>query len=219
LKWFIPEWLASSDYYKDGIVIATAFGIIATSTELTGFTLDDYLDNIHSCGWINVACLPAYKYMHLTMVRHGSSFQIIDPWSTSTYGSYWIQTIPRDIILGDTVGEAYMKGIKHVGILYTGDPPQWWWDIAENVCFFGDPDLRVFVPNTEYSNKNYLEKGDAQALQYDTECSIEGHMPFGSKSYPNKKEPGFKLSIYIILLVIILVLIVLTMLIVFIRHN
>jgi hypothetical protein len=130
LKWFIPEWLASGDYYRDGIVIATTFGIVATSSELTGFTLDDALGNIHSCGWINVACLPAYKYMHLTMVRHGSVFQVIDPWSTSTYGSYWIQTIPRDIILGDTVGEAYMKGIKHVGILYTGDPPQWWCYIA-----------------------------------------------------------------------------------------
>ena len=211
VKWFVPEWLASGDYYKDGIVISTLFGILATSSELTGFNLDDALDNIHSCGWINVACLPAYKYMHLTMVRHGSSFQIIDPWSTSTYGTYWIQTIPRDIILGDSVGEAYLKGIKHVGILYTGDPPQWWWDIAENVCYFGDPDLRVFVPKTDYSDNNYWEKNDVNPLRYDVDCSLDGHMPFGATSYPNKKESGFILSANIIILILILVLIIFTL--------
>ena len=113
---------------------------------ITGYVLDDMLKNIHSCGWINTACLPAYKYMHLTMIRHGSAFQVIDPWSTSWYASFWAQSIPRDIICGDTVGEAYTKGIGHVGILYLTDPPQWWWDILNNVCYFGDPDLRMYVP-------------------------------------------------------------------------
>ena len=130
----------------------------------------------------------AYKYMHIAMVRHGSVFQVIDPWKTSWY-AYWSLTMPRDIILGDTVGEAYVKGMSHVGILYLGDnggPPQWWWDSAENVVYFGDPDLRMYVPDNDYSDANTWER--PQALVYDPEIEIDGHMPYGSTSYPHKME-------------------------------
>jgi hypothetical protein len=187
IKWFLPRGWRDNTLYKDGTINAHTISNLATGG-IAGCELDDSLENIHSCGWINTACLPAYKYMHLAMVRHGSVFQVIDPWPTSWY-SYWDQTIPRDIILGDTIGEAYTKGISHVGILYITDPPQWWWDIAENVCFFGDPDLRPFVPNTEYSDANHWTQGETKALRYNEEVNVEGHMPFGATSYPYEKQP------------------------------
>ncbi|MGF3584845.1 MAG: hypothetical protein ACQXXD_03930 [Thermoplasmatota archaeon] len=210
IKWFMPKWAKDSSYYKDGMIISHDFGKIAVSgTLMTGLNLDDSLENIHSCGWLNTACLPAYKYLHLTMVRHGSSFQVIDPWPTSWYGSFWLETIPRDIILGDTVGEAYTKGISHVGILYITDPPQFWWDITENVCYFGDPDLRVFVPETRYSNSNYWEKGDTKPLFYDADISINGHMPYGATGYPNQIKPLSFVEKYIVLLIGLAIIIIL----------
>jgi hypothetical protein len=183
LKWFIPEWLASADYYKDGMIIAHTIGTLATTGQLlNGYNLDDALENVHSCGWINTACLPAYKYMHLTMVRHGSPYQVIDPWPTSWYGGVWQQSIPRDIALGDTIGEAFSKGIGHVGILYATEPPQWWWDRSNNVCFFGDPDLRPFVPKNKYSEANYWD--------------------------PHMKEPQPKIPLWVIVVIIIILLLV-----------
>jgi len=202
IKWFMPKWAKDSSYYKDGMITSHTFAKLAlTGSEMTGLNLDDALENIHSCGWLNTACLPAYKYMHLTMVRHGSSFQVIDPWPTSWYGSFWLETIPRDIILGDTVGEAYTKGISHVGILYVTDPPQFWWDITENVCYFGDPDLRAFVPGTQFSESNYWEKEDTKSLSYDADVSIGGHMPFGATGYPNQIKPLSFIEKYIVLLI------------------
>jgi hypothetical protein len=127
-----------------------------------------------------------------------------------------MQSIPRDVILGDTIGEAYNKGISHVGILYVGDdgdPPQWWWDSAENVCLFGDPDLRMFVPGTDYSDANYWEQKDTKPLRYDEDFSINGHMPYGATSYPHEKEPKsvislWSVSIIVIALVVIIVAVV-----------
>jgi len=177
---------------------------------VTGLEIDDAIGNIHSCGLITAACLPAYKYLHLAFVRHGSNFQIIDPWGTSWYSSFWEATIPRDIALGDTVGEAYAKGMSHVGILYISDPPQWWWDKAENVCYYGDPDLRVFTPGTDYSDNNHWEEEDTQPIKYDEELNLAGHMPFGATKYPHEKEPGAEIPFWaiIILIAVILVLIV-----------
>jgi len=216
----MPGWLKNPDYYKDGLVGAhTITTLAASSTSLTGYTLDDGLENIHSCGWINTACLPAYNLMHLTMVRHGSVFQVIDPWPTSWYGSFWQQTIPRDIILGDTIGEAYEKGIRHVGILYNTEPPQWWWDVAENVCFFGDPDLRPFVPDTKYSDANYWTKGETEPLRYDSELDVDGHMPFGATGYPHEKEPlSFWLE-YLAVIVGIIVIVIVLVAVVFYRKK
>ena len=215
LKWIIPEWLASDDYYKDGIVGSHTISGLATShSQWTGYTMDDKLDNLYSCGWINSACLPAYNLMHLTMVRHGSAFQVIDPWSTSWY-AYWSLTMPRDIVLGDTVGEAYAKGISHVGILYaggggpTGEEPQWWWDHEQNVCLFGDPDLRMYVPEEDYSSENTWAREDTKTLPYDEECIVDGHMPFGATAYPNAKQPKSFLEKYFLYIVIIIVALIL----------
>ena len=115
--------------------------------------------------------------------------------------------MPRDIILGDTVGEAYSKGISHVGILYATDPPQWWWDLKQNVCYFGDPDLRMYVPNTDYSDKNTWEK--PKSLWLDDELSFSGHMPFGVTGHPHAKEKQSLLEKYLFVILVIVVIIIL----------
>lgn len=214
IKRLVPEWLKDSDYYKDGTVISSLFGISATTIKLmTGYSLDKVLKNVHSCGWINSACLPAYKYMHLAMIRHGSSFQVIDPWVTSWY-AYWALTMPRDIVLGDTVGEAYTKGISHVGILYvggagpTGEDPQWWWDTSQNVCFFGDPDQRLYVPNTDHSDANHWNREETKPYPYDETLSVKGHMPFGATSHPNEKQPKILFLEYLWLVILIIIIII-----------
>ena len=211
LKWFLPKGWRDNTLYKDGMVNSHTISNLVMGG-INGYTLDDMLNNTHSCGWINTACLPAYKYMHLTMIRHGSVFQVIDPWSTSWYGSFWAQSIPRDIISGDTVGEAYLKGITHVGILYITDPPQWWWDILNNVCYFGDPDLRIFVPGTEYSDKNQWTKEDTEPLRYNEYLSINGHTPFGATNYPNAKKEGIIIPFWVILIILIGLLLIISIL-------
>ena len=90
------------------------------------------------------------------------------------------------------------------------NPPRWWWDVLQNVCLFGDPDLRVFVPGTKFSNENYWREVDTESLTYDEEISINGHMPYGATSYPHEKEPKKFLEQYqwfIIVLIIIILLI------------
>lgn len=180
-------WLMDSSYFKDGVVGAKLASFPLPFTYLTGLNLDEDLENLHSAGWILSACLPAYKYLHLTYMRHGSAFQVIDPWPTSWY-AYWTTTMPRDIVLGDTVGEAYTKGISHVGKLYSTDPPEWWWDTLQNVVYFGDPDLRMLVPDDTYSDKNHWTPEDVSPLHYDENLNINGHMPFGAKTYPHAAE-------------------------------
>lgn len=175
--------------------------------------IEELLGNLHSAGFITSICQTSNTYLHLMLVRHGLVFQVQDPWPTSWYGAIWRQSIPRDIILGKTVGQAYSKGISHVGPLYLGGGkdggPQWWWDDAENVIYFGDPDIRMYIPNTEYSNKNYWEKKDTTPLQYDSELSIEGHMPFGATCYPNEKQPKTFIEEYFIVLLAVIAIIIL----------
>jgi len=172
------------------------------------------MDNLHSVGFITSICQTSNTYLHLMMIRHGSVFQVQDPWPTSWYGAIWRQSIPRDIILGDTVGEAYVKGMSHVGILYIGDnggPPQWWWDSAENVVYFGDPNLRMYAPSTDYSNANHWER--PQTLRYDADLELNGHMPFGSTAYPHKIEQRTfleKISWILIVLAMVIVILIVT---------
>ena len=213
IKRFAPEWLKDTEDYYDGIVGSSFLSTLGT-IDHNGVEIDDSIGNIRSCGLITAACLPAYKYLHLTMVRHGSNFQIIDPWGTSWYSSFWEATIPRDIALGDTLGEAYAKGMSHVGILYLGgggifgDEPQWWWDKKENVCYFGDPDMRVFTPSTKYSDKNYWERKDTLPLDFDSELNLNGHMPYGATSYPKEKQPGPEISVYLLFAILIIIILV-----------
>ena len=216
IKNIAPDWLIDTQDYYDGVVGSLILSTQGTK-QINGIDIDNSLENLHSCAFITAACLPAYKYLHLAMVRHGSNFQIIDPWGTSWYSSFWEATIPRDIGLGDTVGEAYVKGMAHVGILYLGgaggscDEPQWWWDKAENVCYFGDPDLRLYNPDTKYSSNNHWDEGETKALSYDKDLNIKGHMPFGATSYPHQREPETileKLLVYIILIVVLILIMI-----------
>jgi hypothetical protein len=177
-----------------------------------GLIIEEHFSNLHSTGFITSICQTSNTYLHLMIIRHGSVFQVQDPWPTSWYGAVWRQSIPRDIILGDTVCEAYVKGMKHVGTLYITDEPQWWWDTAENLVYFGDPGLRMYVPLTTYSSANFWEKDDTESLRYKEKISIGGHMPFGATSYPNEKQAMTIFNQYllaIIALVIILFLIIL----------
>lgn len=200
-------WLMDSSYFKDGVVGAKLASFPLPYHQLNGLNMDDDLENLHSTGWILSACLPAYKYLHLTMMRHGSVYQVIDPWPTSWY-AYWTSTMPRDIVIGDTVGEAYTKGISHVGKLYATDPPEWWWDTFQNVVYFGDPDLRMLVPSREYSEKNYWTPEDASPLLYDEDLDLDGHMPYGATTYPHsQKEEAFNLY-YILGIAAIILLII-----------
>ena len=191
LRLLAPEWLKDTEDYHDGVIITVLLGRFGTSW-YTGIQIDDAIDNLHSAGISSVACLPAGKYLHLTMMRHGSVFQIMDPWATSWYSDVWQNGVPRGIALGQTIGEIYSEGISKVGILYISEPPQWWWDQAENVCLYGDPDLRIWVPSTEYSSNNHWSIADVESIQYNGEEGfyIDGHMPFGAENHPNAREPA-----------------------------
>ena len=192
LRFFAPEWLKDTEDYHDGVIITVFMSRFGTSW-YNGTQIDDALGNLHSAGISSVACLPAGKYLHLTMMRHGAVFQIMDPWATSWYSDVWQNGVPRGIALGQTIGEIYSEGISKVGILYISEPkPQWWWDQAENVCLYGDPDLRVWVPGTDYSSNNHWSSTDVESLQYDEEVGfyVDGHNPFGAESHPNAREPS-----------------------------
>ena len=158
-------------------------------------------------GISSVACLPAGKYLHLTLMRHGSIYQIMDPWATSWYSDVWQNSVPRGIALGETIGDIYAEGIKKVGIQYIADKThQWWWDLAENVCLFGDPDLRPWVPSVEYSSNNHWDSSDIQPLRYDSSLSIDGHALFGATEHPNRYTPMSFNPLYILVILTIVVL-------------
>ena len=83
--------------------------------------------------------------MHLSLIRHGSVFQIIDPWLTSWYCELAQEVFYRDVGYGEmTVGEAYEDAISLVGSEYVTQ--DFWWDHWENVIFFGEPDMKVYTP-------------------------------------------------------------------------
>ncbi len=142
--------------HGDGVVIAI-LQQVATETK-TGYDIDEALDNLHSCG-INagISCFIAATYLHLALIRHGSVFQIIDPWLTSWYCNFAVEMFARYLALGYTAGEAYEKAMRHVGICYL--TKEWWWDICENVCYFGDPCLRVWSPAYAWEEPMAMEPG------------------------------------------------------------
>jgi len=196
-------------YQGDGKVIISPQSGHQPMTAITGLEFDDALENVHSCGLNTGACLPACTYMHLTWMRHGMVYQIIDPWTTSDWNGIWNQMIIKRLAMGDTIGEAYERGMRACGPeVLVG---QWWWDTWENVCFFGDPNLRIFVPSTEYSNENHWQQEDTVPLRYFEELSVAGHMPFGATAYPHAKEPVTLFQQYFVVIVAIVLIVILLM--------
>jgi hypothetical protein len=180
----------------DGVIIALAQQ--EQTNYIVGTDFDDNLDNIHSMGFSGGSCLIANTYLHTSLVRHGSVFQVVDPWLTSWYSGFAMETFVRDLIMGYSVGEAYARGIAHVGVQYLTEG--WWWDIFENLVYYGDPDLRVFTPNNPWE--------EPVPLNYDKSAVINGHAPFGAQSHPNaiedlsSAEMGFYVSLVVIMAVI-----------------
>jgi hypothetical protein len=206
-----------TDNLYDGLIGTVSFSRYPL-VDKNALQIEEGLENIYSVGFVTSICQTSNTYLHLMMIRHGSVFQVQDPWPTSWYGAIWRQSIPRDIILGYTVGEAYTRGMSTVGNLYLGggkDGPQWWWDDAQNVVYFGDPNLRMYVPSTEYSDNNYWEKDETRPIKYDAELSINGHMPFGATSYPYAREKPalfFGMPLFIVVILVLVVILVMAIL-------
>jgi len=115
--------------------------------------------------------------------------------------------VPRGLALGKTVGETYDEGMEKVGITYIaeeGEQIDWWWDTKQNIIFFGDPDLRVWVPGTTYSDDNYWEK--PTFISYDNTLSLQGHMPFGSLTQPQEKSSILDIPLQFIIIIAIIAL-------------
>ncbi len=166
----------------DGVIIAIAQQGQTEYSE-DGLMMDDALDNLHSMGFSAGSCLIANTYLHLMLVRHGSVFQVIDPWLTSWYSAFAMNMFVRDIYYGRTMGDAFERGISHVGIQYLTDG--WWWDIFENLVYYGDPDLKIYSPKNDWAEPVSLEKGSV----------IGGHSPFGAKDHPNATNQGLLIDI------------------------
>jgi hypothetical protein len=155
----------------DGIIIAIVQQ--GQTKSVYGVDFDNAMENTHSMGFNGGSCLIANTYLHTSLIRHGSVFQVIDPWLTSWYAGFAMEMFMRDIAMGYTVGEAYARGIAHVGILYlTGG---WWWDIFENLVYYGDPDLRVWTPLEEYT---WDEPEPLPAT-----LVVNSHSTFGARSH------------------------------------
>ncbi len=177
----------------DGNIITVLFGRLRTK-DYTGYDIDKALGNIHSCGFNAGSCLISNTYLHLTLMRHGSVFQVIDPWETSWYSAFAAEMFARDIALGKTAGEAFTNGIMHTGIGYL--TKQWWWDIKENVCYFGDPDLKVWSPLHSWEKPEAIE----------SYVIVNGHTPYGATEYPHEiKEKSFGLYVIAFLVAVVAV--------------
>lgn len=173
-----------SDRFHDGVIIAIVDQAAQTSGA-NGYDFDNAMGNMHSMGFNGGSCLIANTMMHLAMVRHGMAFQIIDPWLTSWYASFAMETWVRDMVLGYTVGEAYQHGIQHVGIQYLTE--QWWWDIFENVVYYGDPNLILWMPSNMWD--------EPESMWLDNQ--VGGHTPHGADDHPHKVEPTFNMELVI----------------------
>jgi len=186
--------------------------------------VDDKLENLHSMNFHAGSCLIGCNYLQIAFMRHGSVLQEMDPWPTSYWSGYTFQQIPKDFALGESVGESYAKGITEIGPKYIFEEDEeirWWWDDAENVVLFADPDLHIWIPSTEYDPEasNHWEKGDTEPLRYDAELNIDGHMPFGATGYPNEKEPMPFWLEYLVVIIIIIAFVILLLVGVVIRKK
>ena len=212
------NWAGAGDLFfsGDGKVCASPpTGGRLVGRQYFGPEFDDALKNIHSVGINSISCLPAFTYLHLTWMRHGAVYIIIDPWTTTDWGGIWNQMIPKRLAMGYTVGQAYERGLRAVGPEYSCG--QAWWDLWENVVYTGDPNLRVFVPNTEYTDykkgyeENHWTQQETRPLLFDEELNIDGHTPFGAVNYPYYKKqpqpgiPTWMINMLIVILVVIIV--------------
>jgi hypothetical protein len=205
----IPLMGINRQNYYDGLVgpysitaMLTKFGYSHTAKEI-----DEKLENLHSMNFHANSCLIGCKYLHIAFMRHGSVIQEIDPWPTSYWGGVVFQEIPRDLALGKTIGESYAEGRSKIGIQYLFEDDEeieWWWDSAENVVLFGDPDLRIWIPSDKWSSNNHWEWNEVQPLQGDSNIILSGHQPFGVSTYPNQFQRNILLD-YIWVLAIILI--------------
>ena len=161
----------------DGVIIAISQQGQTEYSE-DGLVMDEAFENLHSMGFSGGSCLIANTYLQLMMVRHGSVFQVIDPWLTSWYSAVAMNLFMRDLYYGYTVGQAYERGISHVGIDYLNEG--WWWDIFENLVYFGDPDLYLFTPKDKWDEPAPLQAG----------AVLGGHSPFGSEGHPHATGSG-----------------------------
>jgi len=161
-----------SDRGHDGVVIAIVDQSFQT-VAYDGYAFDKSFGNLHSMGFNGGSCLIANTYMHTAMIRHGMVFQVIDPWLTSWYATFAMEAWLRDMDLGYTVGEAYQHGVQHVGIQYLVQ--QWWWDIFENVVFYGDPALNVWMPIHQWDKPLTMPYG----------AMIGSHTPHGAPNHPD----------------------------------
>ena len=195
--------------YHDGIVIDPMPGGENVMKKYNGFDFDKALKNLHSAGIHSIACLTAHTYLHLTLIRHGSVYQIMDPWTTSWYSGLWLQSIPRDIALGYRIGEAYERGMAMVGVEYLVN--QWWWDLYENVVFYGDPSLRVWTPKNNYGDANHWEREDVKPLKWDGKefLHVGGHALFGTTEHPRARTPSDWMQYGVMVLLTVFILVVL----------
>lgn len=177
----------------DGIIITVLFGRLRTK-DYNGFEIDQALDNIHSAGFFAGSCLISNTYLHLTLIRHGSVFQLIDPWETSWYAGFGMEMVTRGIAQGKSVGQAFTEGMLYTGVGYlTG---QWWWDIKENIEYFGDPDLRVYSPKYSWEEPETVDEN----------LVVDGHALYGATEYPHEvKEGGFGLYVIVALVAVVAV--------------
>ena len=201
--------------YYDGMV--GPYGITPFVTKFLyshpATEVDDKLENLHSMDFYAGSCLIGYNYLQIAMMRHGSVLQEMDPWPTSYWSSYSLQQVPKEKALGQTVGESYSHGITEIGPQYVfqQENRDWWWDTSENVVLSADPDLRIWVPNTEYDDqeRNHWERDDVQPIAFDTGLNIDGHQPFGPKNHPNEKGPMSLLNQYLVPIIALIAIIIL----------
>ena len=172
--------VSTSENDRDGVVIAI---LEQSHTSIVdGYSYNNSLSNLHSTGFIAGSCLIAATYLQLAMIRHGTVFQVIDPWLTSWYVDFAMESMVKYIAMNMSVGEAYSRANQHVGIGYLDN--HWWWDIYENVVYFGDPGLHMYTPAFGWSKP--------QNQSYSKDLVIGGeHSPFGAPHHI--KVEGLKL--------------------------
>jgi hypothetical protein len=138
-----------------------------------GADLDRDLENLHSMGLFAGSCSISNTFLHLSLIRHGSAFQVIDPWLTSWYVELGSEMFYRDVGYGEsTVGEAYEHAISLIGSEYVTQ--DWFWDHWENIVFFGEPDVRMYTPFKPWDRPEALTE----------DLVLDGHAVMSASEHP-----------------------------------